>query len=150
MNVKNRRIRSRRGPRRDRDDKEEHGEDRRRRRGRGRYGLNPGQLKRNPDQEPIIVVIDLSATLYQFERLRSLACHKNFIIYVPNSVWKTLDMLKDTELEGSKEARVAFRWLEGAFQRNHPGIRRLKEDMKEVINADYPVDPADVDAWLVF
>jgi len=81
---------------------------------------------------PLLAVVDLSAALYKMENVKRIACNKNFIVYVPGSVYKTLDMLKDTDETGSDEAREAFRWIEQATRRNHPGVQILREEEKGI------------------
>jgi hypothetical protein len=111
------------------------------RRGGGGAGPRVGE----GETSPLVVVVDLPAALYRIENIRRLACNKNFTVFVPGSVYKTLDMLKDTEETGSEEARVAFRWIEGATSRNHPGIQILREEEKRIPQQE--PDANDLDAW---
>ncbi|ODM95526.1 Protein SMG5, partial [Orchesella cincta] len=132
--------------RRNRDDREPR-RNRRRRGGGGGAGRRSGGVSTS---DPVYAVIDLEALIKRFYDVKRVAANKKFIVVIPHSAWKTLDMLKDSEEEDAKNARIAFRWLEGAIKRKHPGLILQKDQQKMEINFPYPKDPIDVDAWDYF
>lgn len=98
-------------------------------------------------KDPIYAIVDLEAVLKRFRDVKRIAANRKFIVVVPNAVWKSLDMLKDSEEDESQNARTTFRWLEAAFNRKHPGFVLHKDQHKLKINFPYPRDPMDADAW---
>lgn len=121
-------------------------DDSRRRRNRG-YRRPREREKEYSSRDPIYAVVDLEAVLKRFRDVKRIAANRKFIVVVPNAVWKSLDMLKDSEEEESQNARTTFRWLEAAFNRKHPGFVLHKDQHKLKINFPYPRDPMDADAW---
>lgn len=132
------------GRRRNLSERDESG-GRRGRRRRDRRRRVPASASSNPTY----AVVDLEAVLKKFHHVKRISANRKFIVVIPNSVWKTLDMLKDSEDDDCETARTTFRWLEAAFTRKHPGIVLHKDQQKLKINFPYPKDPVDVDAWLI-
>ncbi|CAL8098859.1 unnamed protein product [Orchesella dallaii] len=120
------------------------------RRNRRRRGGASRRMGGSSTADPVYAVIDLEAILKRFYDVKRVAANRKFIVVIPHSAWKTLDMLKDSEEENSKNARTAFRWLEGALKRKHSGLILQKDQQKLEINFPYPKDPIDVDAWDYF
>lgn len=102
---------------------------------------------RHADDKPICVVVDLDAVLKYFDIVRRLSSNKNFIVFVPNSVFETLDMLKDSESDTAEIAKDCYYWIEGAINRNHPGIKIQKKSERKRLNTDYPDNDNDLDVW---
>jgi hypothetical protein len=114
--------------------------------GGGRRSTRPTQ-RRHVDDKPICVVLDLDATLKYTESMRRLSCNKNFVVYIPHSVFESLDMMKDSQEEMAEEAKESYAWIDAAVKRSHPGIKILKTIEKKRLNTEYPADVNDIEVW---
>lgn len=122
-----------------------------RRRGRA-SGVGGGRrrlrnTKRRVDEKPVYVIVDMESTLKYMEIIKRLTCHKNFFVYVPNSVFDGLDMMKDSDVEMSDVANDSYQWIDAAVKRQHQGIKILKNTEKKKLHTVYPEESKDIELW---